>query len=74
MSDITVKTKKKLSGAAKSKTVWLANILIVLGVIQNQTEVFTHFFTPQTTGAIVAVIGLVFNILRALTDKPLEEK
>lgn len=58
----------------RSKTMLFAILLSVLGVIQASMDVFTPYLTPQASGIVTLIIGLVVAILRVVTTQPLSEK
>lgn len=59
-----------VTGALKSKTVWL-NTLTTLVEVANYV---TPFIPPQYHAAIVAGVGVVNIVLRSVTTQPLSEK
>jgi hypothetical protein len=60
--------------AAKSKTIWFALALAVLGVIEMQVQLFAQYMTPETFGLFNIAIGIVVAVLRVITTVPLSEK
>ena len=58
----------------KSKTMLLAILLAVLGVLQASMDVFTPYLTPQAAGILTVVLGLAVAVLRVLTTMPLDKK
>lgn len=58
----------------KSKTMLFALALAILGVLQASMDVFTPYLTPQASGLLTVVLGLLVAILRVLTTAPLSEK
>lgn len=66
--------KEKLTGAARSKTMWFAAALAALGVVQAQLDVFKDILTPQMYGYILVGVAAAIAGLRVLTSAPLEDK
>lgn len=64
----------KLAGALKSKTIWFALALGVLGVVQANLEVFNAYLTPAAAGWASLCVGVAVAVLRAATTLPLDEK
>ncbi len=58
----------------KSKTMLLAILLAVLGVVQASMEVFTPYLSPQAVGIVTLLVGVTVAILRVVTTVPLSEK
>lgn len=58
----------------RSKTMWLAILLAVLGVIQASMDVFTPYISPQSMGFVTLLIGILVAILRVITTNSLEDK
>lgn len=63
-----------LKQRARSKTMWFALVLAILGVLQTSMDVFTPYLTPQAIGIVTLIIGVVVAILRELTTKSLADK
>ena len=67
----------KLSANLKSKTIklaWLKKILGVVTVLLANAGYFEASVTPVVFGTILIVLGIADNYLRQVTRKPLEEK
>lgn len=58
----------------KSKTMLFALALAILGVLQTSMDVFTPYLTPQASGLLTVILGLLVAILRVLTTVPLTDK
>lgn len=58
----------------KSKTMWFALALAVLGVIEMNVKFFTAYLTPTTFGIFSIVVSIIVAVLRVLTTLPLSEK
>jgi hypothetical protein len=58
----------------KSKTMWFALLLVVLGVVYDNFSYVQNIIDPAYYGITYMVIGVVVAILRFLTVKPLDEK
>ena len=63
-----------MKAAFKSKTMWFALALAVLGVIEMQAKVFAPYLTPEMFGLFNILIGVAVAVLRVLTTVPLSEK
>lgn len=59
---------------AHSKTMIFSMILAMLGVVQASMGVFTAYLTPQGTGLLTLIIGIIVAMLRVATTQPLSEK
>ena len=60
--------------AAKSKTIWFALALAVLGVVEMQIKLFAQYMSPEAFGLFNIVVGIVVAALRVLTTMPLSQK
>lgn len=58
----------------KSKTLWFAVALSVLGTVQTMTDVFKPFMTDKLFGLFTLGVAVVVAVLRIVTTKPLNEK
>lgn len=58
----------------RSKTMWLAIVLGVLGVIQASMDVFTPYLSAQAMGIVTLIIGVAVAVLRVVTTQPLSDK
>jgi hypothetical protein len=58
----------------KSKTMWFALTLSILGAVEASLNLFSDILTPTTYGVITMGVGVVVAILRILTISPLSEK
>jgi len=58
----------------KSKTMWFALALVVLGIIYDNFSYVQNVIDPRFYGITYIAIGVVVAILRFLTVKPLEDK
>jgi hypothetical protein len=59
-----------ISGALKSKTVWLGILVAALSALQSSLG----GLTPDQLGLVGPILGAAIVWLRSLTDKPLSEK
>jgi hypothetical protein len=64
--------KEALKGAVRSKTMWFALALEVLGVIQLEIPKVAEQLGPYY-GWVLIAIGVSLKVLRAYTTKPLPE-
>ena len=60
--------------ARKSKTMWFALILVVLGVIYDNFSYIQDIVDPRIYGVSYIGIGIIVAVLRFYTVKPLDEK
>mgnify|MGYP003353800697 CR=1 FL=1 len=58
----------------KSKTMWFALALVVLGIIYDNFSYVQNIIDPAYYGISYIVIGVVVAVLRFYTVKPLEDK
>jgi len=58
----------------KSKTMWFALALVVLGIIYDNFSYVQNVIDPRFYGITYIAIGVVVAVLRFLTVKPLGEK
>ena len=58
----------------RSKTMMFALALAILGVLQASMDVFTPYLTPQASGLLTVLLGLLVAILRVLTTQKLSDK
>ena len=58
----------------KSKTMWLALALAVLGAAYDNFSYVQNIINPQIYGILLIVIGAIVAVLRILTTLPLDEK
>jgi len=66
--------KAVVVGSLKSKTQWVAMLLIALGVLQDQSQVLTQFLGPDVMGKVLAGGGVLMALLRAITTSSLTDK
>ena len=66
--------RRKLKGAMRSKTMWLALLVTVLGVVYDNFSYVQNIIDPRLYGVILITIGCVLAVLRFLTTLPLDEK
>lgn len=59
---------------AKSKTIWFALALAILGVIEIQAKLFAPYMSPEAFGIFNITLGIIVAVLRVLTTMPLSEK
>lgn len=58
----------------KSKTIWYSIILILLGVLQQATELLPAYVSQEYLGIALGIIGAVSLVLRFLTGQPLSAR
>ena len=61
-----------LTGAMKSKTVWLGVAVAALSALQ--AGLGDAGVTPEQLGVVGPLLGALIVLLRAITDKPLSAK
>lgn len=66
MNDLTA---ARAAGAVRSRTVWLALLVSVLGAVQAQVPALA--MDTQTTGVVLMAIGVAQIVLRWVTDRDL---
>jgi len=58
----------------KSKTMWFALLLVVLGFVADNFSYVQNIIDPEYYGVSYIAIGVVVAVLRFVTTKPLEDK
>ena len=58
----------------RSKTMWLAAILSVLGVVQTSTDVLAPYMSPNAMGVFTLIVGVLVALLRVVTNTDLKDK
>lgn len=58
----------------KSKTMWFALALVVLGFIADNFNYVQNIIDPQYYGISYIIIGVVVAVLRFVTTVPLKDK
>lgn len=53
--------------ARKSKTMWFALLLVVLGALMDNLSYIQNLIDPQYYGLVVITIGVIVAILRFIT-------
>ena len=66
--------KATVIGVAKSKTMWVAFIIGVIGLIEQNQALITHYFGEVNTGTVMLWTGVIMGILRAITHGSLSDK
>ena len=64
----------KLKGIIKSKTMWFALALSVMGVMQANLDFFATLLTPSQAGWFTTGVGMVVAVLRWITTDALADK
>lgn len=62
------------SRVIRSRTMWLAMLLAVLGAVQASFGLFAEVLTPEVYGIATMVVGVAVAVLRVLTTQSLAEK
>ena len=63
-----------MNGALKSKTMWFALALAVLGAVEMNLGLFEQYMTHKWFGVFSIAVAVVVAVLRVITTVPLEEK
>lgn len=63
-----------IAGASKSKTMWFAYGLAVLGVMETQYKLIEQYIPEEYRGLTYVAIGAAVAVLRIVTTKALAEK
>ena len=58
----------------RSKTMWFALILVVLGIVYDNFSYVQNIIDPRYYGITYIAIGVVVAVLRFLTVKPLNDR
>lgn len=58
----------------KSKTMWFAVALAILGAVEASLNLFADVLTPTTYGIVTMVVGVIVGVLRIVTTSPLSDK
>lgn len=53
--------------ARRSKTMWFALALVILGALMDNLSYVQHLIAPEYYGVIVIAIGVIVAILRFIT-------
>ncbi|MDZ4058175.1 MAG: hypothetical protein U1D69_14680 [Polynucleobacter sp.] len=63
-----------IAKVAKSKTMWFAYLLAVLGVVETQYKLIESYVPEEYRGLVFVVIASVVAALRIVTTQALTEK
>lgn len=63
-----------IAKVAKSKTMWFAYLLAILGVVETQYKLIESFVPEEYRGLVFVVIASVVAALRIVTTQALTEK
>lgn len=58
----------------KSKTMWFALTLSILGAVEASLNLFADVLTPTTYGIVTMAVGVIVGVLRVITTQPLSDK
>lgn len=58
----------------KSKTMWFALLLVILGFVSDNFSYVQTIIDPKYYGISYIFIGMVVAVLRFITNQPLSEK
>lgn len=62
------------SRVIRSKTMHAANIIMLLGIIQANSDYLSEWLTPKQFGGVMMGIAILMGYLRVITHKGLEDK
>ena len=63
-----------MSKARKSKTMWFALVLVLLGVVYDNFSYVQNIIDPRYYGLSYIIIGLFVAVLRFITTTSLDDK
>lgn len=66
--------RRRMRGIMRSKTMWLAIALAVLGAAYENFSYVQDIIDPRVYGIVLMAIGVAVAVLRVLTTLPLDEK
>ena len=66
--------RRGMRGAMRSKTMWLALALAILGAAYENFSYVQNIIDPRFYGILLIIIGGAVAVLRVLTILPLDEK
>jgi len=66
--------RRSIRCAMRSKTMWLALALAILGAAYDNFSYVQNIIDPKFYGILLIVIGASVAVLRVLTTLPLDEK
>jgi hypothetical protein len=65
---------RNMRGAMRSKTMWLAIAVAILGAAYENFSYVQNILDPRWYGVLLMSIGVSVAVLRVLTTLPLDEK
>ena len=65
---------RRMRGAMRSKTMWLALGLAILGAAYDNFSYVQNIIDPRFYGILLIVIGGAVAVLRVLTNLPLDDR
>lgn len=63
-----------MNGILKSKTMWFAMALAVLGVFEQSSGLIRQMVGEANFGAVMTGISVAIAVLRVITTQPLSDK
>ena len=63
-----------MRGAMRSKTMWLALGVAILGAAYDNFNYVQNILDPRWYGVLLMAIGVAVAVLRVLTTMPLDDK
>lgn len=63
-----------ISGAARSKTIWLGATIAVIGYLQMNMDAISPFLPPQVLGLVNVLLGAAVVAVRFITSESLASK
>ena len=74
VSAVKLTVTQWLAKAAKSKTMWLALLVTILGAAQTYFPNFRDMIPAHWYGPIFGSLGVIIAILRFVTTQPISQK
>lgn len=65
--------RRKVTGAKRSKLVWLGLAVAVAGYLEAQFRMVEHLIPEQWRGVAMMAVGVTVVVLRFMTTLPLED-
>lgn len=66
--------RRSMRGAMRSKTMWLALGVAILGAAYDNFNYVQNILDPRWYGVLLMAIGVAVAVLRVLTTMPLDDK
>ena len=66
--------RRSMRGAMRSKTMWLAIAVAILGAAYDNFSYVQNILDPRWYGVLLMAIGVAVAVLRVLTTLPLDDR